>query len=269
MLYARAFLLRNCGRFTHVSSDFGSQYHTHTFVTSEALYAGLTRGVAWRHQGKFVDLDEDARKSAAEDYFFCDYDVTKRPLWFTPGVFIERDSFALLPKRRGAVDKNDFNVVDEDYPSTGGTRFDGKVRRYFCPTYGKIEGVLPDHRMLALALSPSEAALQDFSANQTFLLGKKRTMFQLLELSDIGSLASAPASVNLHDCFPVQVNTQTLGKFSQFQVIAGTARYLLVRGQTSDGLWQTTPNLPTLGGRIAIYLPNVWIEKVRSLLNSD
>lgn len=269
MLYARAFLLRNCGRFTHVSSDFGSQYHTHTFVTSEALYAGLTRGVTWRHQGKFVDLGEDASKSAAEDYFFCDYDVTKRPLWFTPGLFIERDSFALLPKRRGVVDKNDFNVVDEDYPSTGGTRFDGKKREYFCPTYGKIESVLPGHRMLTFGLSPQKAELERFFAQQTFLLGKKRTMFQLLELTDIVTLTPAKASLNMQQCFPVQINTPVLVNFGQFEVIAATARYLLVRGQTRDGSWQTTAHLQSLGGQLTIYLPNVWVEMVEHLLNSD
>lgn len=269
MLYVRALLLRNCGRFTHVSSDFGSQYHTHTFVTSEALYAGITRGATWRHQSKLVDLDEDARKSAAEDYFFCDYEVRKMPLWFTPGLFVEKDSFTLLPKRRGVVDKNDFNVVDEDYPSTGGMRFDGKTRRYFCPTYGKIEGVLPDHRMLTLGLSAQKSELERFFTKQIFLFGKKRTMFQLVELSDIHVLDLIQAPVNLQQCFPVQINTPALVNFSQFEVIAGTARYLLVRGQTRDGSWQTTARLQSLGGRLTFYLPNVWIEKVEHLLNSD
>ncbi|MEW6228151.1 MAG: hypothetical protein AB1700_08700, partial [Bacillota bacterium] len=138
MLYARALLLRNCGRFTHVSSDFGSQYHTHIFVTSEALHASLTRGATWRHPGKYIDLDADMTKSLREDYFRCDYDVSLKPIWFTPGVFVD-ETLRVLPKQRHVVDRHDFNVVDEDYPSTG-----GNGRPYFVPTYGTIEGVLPD-----------------------------------------------------------------------------------------------------------------------------
>src|SRR6266498_5284107 len=138
MLYARALLLRNCGRFTHVSSDFGSQYHTHTFVTSEALYASLTREVTWRHETRFVDLETDAEKSGRNDYFLCDYDVAAKPLWFTAGLFVD-NNLRMVPKRAMSrrsqaggeppvVDTTNFNVVDEDYPSTGGKRADGAQR---------------------------------------------------------------------------------------------------------------------------------------------
>src|SRR5215213_4598160 len=151
VLYARALLLRNCGRFTHVSSDFGSQYRTHAFASSEALYASLTRGVTWCHANRLVDLKEDAKKSASDDYFFCDYDVKAKPVWFTPGVFVDR-ALHLLAKQRAVVDRNDFNVVDEGYPSTG-----GGGRAYFVPTYGRIESVLPDHWLLACALSPRKS----------------------------------------------------------------------------------------------------------------
>ena len=85
MLYAKSLWLRNCGRFTHVSSDFGAQYHTHVFATSEALYAALTRSVTWRHEDKFIDLKADALKPTT-NYFFCDYDVEAKPIWFTAGT---------------------------------------------------------------------------------------------------------------------------------------------------------------------------------------
>src|SRR5713226_8013467 len=101
-MYVRALLLRNCGRFTHVQSDFGSQYHTHMFVTSHALYASLTRGMTWRHSSKFVDLDHDAEKPGRDDYFFCDYDVKAKPLWFTPGIFVD-EQFCSLTKHRRVV----------------------------------------------------------------------------------------------------------------------------------------------------------------------
>lgn len=42
-LYARGLLLRTCGRFLHIASDFGSNYKTLPFLSSEMLYAGLSR----------------------------------------------------------------------------------------------------------------------------------------------------------------------------------------------------------------------------------
>src|SRR5581483_1075949 len=226
MLYARALLLRNCGRFTHVQSDFGSQYYTHTFVTSEALYASLTREVTWRHASKFVDLEEDAKKSASADYFFCDYDVKAKPIWFTPGVFVDRQ-FHLLPKQRGVVDRNDFNVVDEAYPSTG-----GGSRPHYVPTYGRIESVLPDHKMLTFGLSPNPQELQDFIIGQTFLMGKKRTMFQLIDVSNVVELFKGEDTAPIDECQPVQVKLDEVRNFREYEILAGTARYLLVRGQT-------------------------------------
>ena len=230
MLYARALLLRNCGRFTHVSSDFGSQYHTHTFVTSEALYAGLTRGVTWRHESRFVDLKLDAQKSLSDDYFLCDYDVKDKPLWFMPGLFVDRN-LKPLPKQRGVVDKNDFNVVDEDYPSTGGTRMDGKSRGYYCPTYGRIESILPDHWIITWALSPHNDELDWFRVNQTFMLGKKRTMFQMIELSRV-----APGEYAEGICLTpfIQVSASSVRKFAHFEIMAATARYILVSGELRD-----------------------------------
>ncbi len=225
MLYARALLLRNCGRFTHVSSDFGSQYYTHTFVTSEALYAGLTRGVTWRHESKFVDLAEDAKKSTSSDYFVCDYNVDAKPLWFTPGVFVD-GHLGVLPKQRGVVDKNDFNVVDEGYPGTG-----GGGRAYYCPTYGRIESVLPDHRLLTCAFSLRRTELEGFVLGQTFMLGKKRTMFQLVWLSetDEGLYQEGNCATPF-----LQVGVDDVRRFASYEILAATMRYLLVRGELRE-----------------------------------
>lgn len=262
MLYARAFLLRNCGRFTHVQSDFGSQYYTHTFVTSEALYASLTREVTWRHTSKFVDLEEDAKKSASDNYFFCDYDVKAKPIWFTPGVFVDRQ-FRLLPKQRGVVDRNDFNVVDEGYPSTG-----GGGRPYFVPTYGRIESVLPDHRMVTFALSLSPQELEGFAVGETFLLGKKRTMFQLVAISNVTNLLEGEGTVAFDECQPVQVKLNEVQNFREYEILVGTARYLLVRGQTQEAsfsaLFSSVGEIPTLR-RV---LPAFWVRQVRARLLS-
>jgi hypothetical protein len=260
MLYARAVLLRNCGRFTHVSSDFGSQYHTHTFVTSEALYASLTREVTWRHTSKFVDLEEDARKSAGQDYFLCDYDVKAKPLWFTPGVFVD-SQLQLLAKQRGVVDKNDFNVIDEDYPGTG-----GGGRPYYVPTYGRIESVLPDHRMFTCALSLAPQELEGFTLGQTFLMGKKRAMFQLIDISSVVEILKMEEPVATDECQAVQVKVGEVRNFREYEILASTARYLLVRGQTGEAplamLFSDIAGFRTLR-RV---LPAFWVEQVERRL---
>lgn len=235
ILYARTIWLRNCGRFTHVSSDFGSQYHTHTFVTSEALYAALTRGVTWRHNERFIDLEEDASKSAGGDYFFCDYDVAAKPLWFTPGLFVDEQGKPLA-KQSGVVDKTDFNVVAEGYPSTGG---DG--RPSYVPTYGRIESILPNHRLLAYAFSPLRAEVEQFQVNQTFMLGKKRTMFQVTRLSEIveGQWQDGECTTSWLE-LPPRYGVQ----FRSFEVLAGTMRYLIIRGVTREATEYVAFSLP-------------------------
>ncbi|HOA80702.1 MAG TPA: hypothetical protein PKK61_06540, partial [Defluviitaleaceae bacterium] len=100
MMYCRKFKLRNCGRFLHVSSDFGSKYKTHTFLTSEALYAGLTRERT--RKPKFVDVKSDKYD------FFSTYDVGSYPIWFTPGLFIDDDEKQYLKKTGENSDTNTF-----------------------------------------------------------------------------------------------------------------------------------------------------------------
>lgn len=277
MLYARALLLRNCGRFTHVSSDFGSQYHTHTFVTSEALYASLTREVTWRHEGRFVDLENDARKSGSTNYFLCDYDVGAKPLWFTAGIFVD-EKLRILPKRpmsrrnrpradQPVVDTNDFNVVDEDYPGTGGRRVDGVERRFFCPTYGRIESVLPDHKLFTCALSPRRAELEWFTPGQTFLLGKKRTMFQLIGASSLTELVESDESAALEQYQPVQIKLDDVKNFREYEVIAGTARYLLVRGVSTQASQAASFGEFAELGPTRRLLPTFWVERVSQLIS--
>lgn len=254
-LYARWLLLRNCGRFTHVSSDFGSQYHTHTFVTSEALYASLTRGITWRHESRFVDLEKDAKKSTNADYFFCDYDLKAKPIWFTPGIFID-NQFRPLPKQQGVVDRNDFNVVDEDYPGTGARLLDGSTRRFFCPTYGRIESVLPDHRMVTWALSPVRDELEWLNVGQTFLMGKKRTMFQIAEVHEAvdGTWLRGGCETGW-----LELPSNYVARFRSFEVLAATMRYIILRGTTREEIDYVKFHFSQKG----ICLPDFYIEQIR------
>jgi hypothetical protein len=262
MLHARALLLRNCGRFTHVQSDFGSQYYTHNFVTSEALYASLTRDLTWRRAGKFVDLEEDGKKSARDDYFFCDYDVKKKPIWFTPGLFVD-GQLRLLAKQHGVVDRNDFNVIDEAYPNTG-----GGGRPYYVPTYGRIESILPDHRLFTCALSLEPEELESFQAGQTFLMGKKRTMFQLVDLSTTVEMIEARDFADINECQPIQVKVDEMQNFREYEVLAGTARYLLARGRAQES--SLAASFSPFGEISALrcVLPVFWTEKVLTWLSA-
>ena len=247
-LYARAICLRNCGRFTHVSSDFGSQYHTHTFATSEALYASLTREATWRHPGKFVDLEEDAHKSTGADYFRCDYDVARKPIWFTPGLFVDARGEPLT-KQRGVVDRNDFNVIDEGYPGTG-----GGGRPPYVPTYGRIESILPDQRLLAYAFSPHCTEVEWFKADQTFLMGKKRTLFQIVSLSSVieGIWKRGECTSGWLELPPA-----CGGLFQRFEVLAATMRYVILRGTTREEVGYVEFPFPDGG----LQLPDFYLKR--------
>lgn len=249
MFYARSLIFRNRGRFTHVSSDFGSQYYTHMFVTSEALYASLTRGVTWRHPHRLVNLEEDAVKSSSDDYFLCDYDIQAKPIWFTPGLFVDGQLNPLL-KQRGVVEKNDFNVVDEDYPSTGGSG-----RAYYVPTYGRIESILPDHRLFTYGISPRRDELEWFSAGQTFILGKKRTMFQIVSLSPIveGVEKQGECTTSWLE-FPPNYG----GRFQRFEVLSATMRYMILRGTTREEV--SYMEFPFPDGFLC--LPDFYLEQI-------
>jgi len=226
LLYARAITLRNCGRFTVVASDFGSDYRTHTHVTSEALYASLTRGATWRPH--LIDLKNDA-------YDFDEaYDVPGLPIWFLPGLFLTEGSYRLPDDD---LDSNAFNVVNEFYPSTsrryifkrGG--LDEKERPYHVPTYGTVQAVKPDRRLKTFAFAPEREPLDGFTQGQTFLLGKKRTMFQIVELSP---LAEGLWKSGVCDTGWLELPPNYGRYFQQFQILTATMRYIIVKGVTKD-----------------------------------
>lgn len=226
MLYARTITLRNCGRFTVIASDFGSDYRTHTHLTSEALYAGLTRGVTWRP--RVIDLREDP------DTFTLAYDVAAMPVWFLPGIFTADGTHRLEDAH---LDTTAFNVVHEFYPSTSrsyvlkGSDLEEKGRPYHVPTYGTIQAVRPDRRLATCAFSPTRGLLEDFAPGQVFMLGKKRTMFQIAHLSAV--VGGQPQHGLCTTPF-LEVGVDDVRRFATYEVLAATMRYLLVRGETRE-----------------------------------
>lgn len=227
MLYARAITLRNCGRFTVVASDFGSDYRTHTHVTSEALYASLTRGATWRP--RLIDLRNDP------DAFTQAYDVAAMPVWFLPGIFMAEGSHRLPD---AFLDTTAFNVVHEFYPSTGRSymfkkgSLEAKDRPYYVPTYGTIQAIKPDQRLVTYGLSAKPELLESFAEGQTFLLGKKRTMFQIVGLSEVveGTVKSGKCTTGWLELHSNHSNYWKY--FESFEILATTLRYIILRGTT-------------------------------------
>lgn len=250
MFFARAITLRNCGRFTAVASDFGSDYRTHTHVTSEALYASLTRGVTWRP--RLIDLKDDP------ETFTLAYDVAAVPIWFLPGVFLAEGS-PRLPDAH--LDTTAFNVVHEFYPSTSRRyifKKDGleeKARPYYVPTYGTIQAVKPDRRLVTYAFSPKRELLEFFTEGQTFLLGKKRTMFQLVFLSSVveGTWEQGECATGWLELLP-----NYGGHFRYFEILVVTRRYLISRGTTWEEARYVKFSLPD--GDLC--LPEFYLQQV-------
>lgn len=225
-LYARKIVLRNCGRFTVIQSDFGADYRTHTHVTSEALFASLTRGLTWQPIPVIISNDI---------YDFAHYyDVVARPIWFTPGIFCNQSDKHQLA--HDAFDTTYFNVLHEVYPTTSKSYGFDKLgelkqqsRPHHTPTYGTWQGIKPDHRLVTYAFSPDKKLLEEFMENQTFLLGKKRTMVQITHMEAIIEGENQSGS-----CLTpfLQVPTTGVSLFQSFEILAGTMRYLVMRGTT-------------------------------------
>ncbi|HRQ42391.1 MAG TPA: hypothetical protein PLD25_31125 [Chloroflexota bacterium] len=225
-LYARKIVLRNCGRFTVIQSDFGADYRTHTHVTSEALYASLTRGVTW--QPKPIVVKNDA------DDFVRDYNPSALPIWFTPGIFLDKDGKSQLAQ--DTFDTAYFNVLHEAYPTTSKSYGYAKTgileeqsRPHHTPTYGTWQGIKPDNRLFTCAFSPDIRLLEAFTIGQTFLLGKKRTMMQIIHVEEI---VEGKAGVGSCTTPFLQVSTTGIALFQSFEVMAGTIKYLIMRGIT-------------------------------------
>lgn len=225
-LYARKIVLRNCGRFTVVQSDFGADYRTHTHVTSEALYASLTRGATWHPQ--IVTVKQDSYD------FARDYDLQAMPVWFTPGIFLAPESGSVFPQ--DALDATYFNVLHEVYPTTSksyGFDKSGELKQQkrpqHTPTYGTWQAIKPNHRFMTYAFSPDVGLLNRFVTDQTYLLGKKRTMVQITVTGEILN-----GKINEGSCLTpfLQVPTTGVSLFQSFEILAGTVRYLIMRGQT-------------------------------------
>lgn len=254
MLYARAVTLRNCGRFTVVASDFGSDYRTHTHVTSEALYASLTRGATWRPH--LIDLENDPAD------FTLAYDVAAMPIWFLPGIFVADGSPRLSDAHLGSTA---FNVVHEFYPSTSKAyifkkgALQERDRPYYVPTYGTIQAVKPDRRLVTHAFSPRRELLEGFAEGQTFLLGKKRTMFQIVTLSMVveGEEKQGRCTTGWLELPPRYGD-----HFQSFEVLTATMRYVILRGTTKGDGSYVQFSFP----EGSVCLPDFYLELIRIAL---
>lgn len=247
-LYAREIILRNCGRFFHVSSDFGSEYKTHAFLSSEMLYAGLSRERT-RKPRSFSD--------AMSSYdFFRDFQVQAWPVWFTTAMLIDTQTHEVIGKRRQDIDTHVFNSLQEGRP--------GIQENSRLPKFGSIETILPNRRFSTLALSLDADLLLNFQLGQVFCMGKKRTMFQIAQLTEI-----MEGTFKHTSCITpfLQIRPQDSLRFQRFQIIAGTQRYMVLRGEThEEAHWEFTSI--SENGQNASGIPQFAIEEFLNCIES-
>jgi hypothetical protein len=218
-MYGRRILLRNCGRFLHVSADFGSEYTTHAHLSVEMLYAGLTREQSRKPR---------AFRAAMGAYRFTDdFDLATLPLWCTVGVPVERrdtelDEDSDSAPARVRRDRHTFNSMLEGMP---GVQTNDRL-----PKYGWMETVLPDHRFATIALSTDPRQL-GFERGQVFWMGKKRTMFQI---TNVGELRTGAWRHGSCESPVIQIGPSDVPLFETMQVVAATQRCLVVRGRLTS-----------------------------------
>jgi hypothetical protein len=227
-LYGRQILLRNCGRFLHVAGDFGSNYSTHPYLSSEMLHAGLTRELSRRPRSF-------AEKMSGYD-FFADFDVAARPIWFTPAILIDGRTDRAAGRARDLLDTQLFNSTLEERP---GIQDNNRL-----PKYGSMETVLPGTLFRAVALSPSRELLKSYEVSQVFWMGKKRTMFQVTELGE-----AVAAESTYEECLTeyVQASSEVIRSFDAYSVLGASQRYLVVSGEGNfEHLRFSSPELKSI-----------------------
>jgi hypothetical protein len=229
-LSSRWLVLRNCGRFLHTSADFGSEYTTHVHLSSEMLYAGLTREQTRRPRGFGAAM--------AAYHFADDFNVAALPIWWTVGMLLnlkatEDAGMAVAAalsdgtlsrlyeggKSRRTVDVQTFNSTLE---ATPGIQTNDRL-----PKYGRMETLLPDRRFLTFAFSTRRELLAGFTPGQVFWMGKKRCMFQIITLGAVQELAWQKGACETP---AIQIGPEDVSQFSAMQVLAATQRCLVVRG---------------------------------------
>lgn len=214
-LFAKGLLLRNCGRFLHVASDFGSNYKTLPFLSSEMLYAGLSR--------EQTRTPRQAQDLMGEYDFFKDFRIKEWPVWFTPAMLVDQGSGQIIPKSRRDTDTHLFNSLKEGTP---GIQEDGRY-----PKFGSMETILPDRHFWTLAISPEPSFVNRFEPEQVFWMGKKRTMFQIAIITETST--GKPAEGECTTPF-LQVISANVMHFKTMEILAGTQRYLVIRGDIGD-----------------------------------
>ncbi len=225
-VYGRVVILKNCGRFLNIASDFGSEYKTHPFLTEQMVYAGLTRenemiGESELRIEKGVIPDKydfNSRYSIPNGrYFTCGYLLDK-------GEFENDRKIIYGNKNRYNSDVNDFNSIDE---TNAGVQTNKQL-----PKFGNIESIIPNNYFLTFAFSREKEYLDKYYVGQTFYMGKKRTMFQIETLSEIALGNQVNDKIREADIeLPIQVTNKEINKFEYYSILTITQRYILVKGK--------------------------------------
>jgi len=221
LLYGRHIVLRNCGRFLHVASDYGSMYTTHAHVSSEMLYVGLSR--------ERTRLARDFTSLAKRYDFFEDFDLARWPVWFTPATLVNHDG-QFVAKSRAVADVHQFNSMQEGTP---GIQDNDKL-----PKFGSMETILPDKRFACIAVSSHIDLLAGIEPGQVYWMGKKRTMFEIMVAGDITTLEHQDGACQTPF---LQVGPRDANHFTRLHVLATTQRYILLSGLTKASSYWRLP----------------------------
>lgn len=217
------------------------------------MYAGLTRE-ATRTFGRI--------EPKMESEFAKAYDIPQLPIWFTPGVFVAGTEWSM--DREVEVGVTAYNVLDEAAPVTNKNSVYDKhgnlvlKDRSQIATFGSIEAVLPDQRVLTIAVSPDRELLARYTRQDVFYMGKKRTMFELMEVSDVVPLVES----EMAETVPVQVQMEQLNEYYSYTIHDVNSKYFLVDGRVGRA-WALDVQMGDV--RLEKAVPELFVERAERL----
>ena len=168
-LYAAPLLLTSAGYFINIRSDYASNYIPLYYISKYALAYAFTRTEAFRRPfGKDDVFDWDNYIGALPR--------NKYPIYTTPAIPVKTENNRLkyvMPSEI-TLDRQIFNIRPESPYEEMPDRF---------PKYGTIECMKPCTEFITFLFSEKKDIIKRVIDCRTYLVGFKRVMFTVEELS--------------------------------------------------------------------------------------
>jgi hypothetical protein len=226
-LYARPLLLRNESYFMHRRSDYGSQYETYPFLSTQMLQWGLGRLESFKRH--LDDSYEDVQK---EEIGEKEIKQHLREEWgqfyATPALLVNQET--LKPKEAAPeTDTQKFNTKHEHDPQKD-------VSSGVFPKYGRMNFIRPENHFFTVVASQKRSVLEQLETGTTFLMGKKRPMFKIAQTTPVQSLEqrNGPADTNIF--LQVATGSGLLTEFETYSVYDLSQRYQILRGTFNNSV---------------------------------